>query len=489
MSGKSNIILLTAVLILATISTPSFSFEINNVSPTLGGDVSAHNELANVGDAVNIARLIPSGTPLNAGVFRGVSVVDNYAYVTTRDGGYLLVYKLDEILNAHSYIGDVHEISYTDISGGGATTIARKGNYLYVGTYSSMSVIDVSDREKPHEVKVINYGSYRSMKVVDNYLITLGGINSNYIFNISDPASPVYQNTFGMGRDFADATIYGNYLYAAEWITGSGIRIYDISNISDVLELNYIAFSEDHLYHIDVMQGHLFAVTDVWPGPGSQLFSYSLSDPAGPVLLDSLSLSVGGRAFGIASQFCVLAGGGDGHIVDIRNASSMNIIGDIHDQGGTGDGFPFDVAVVDDLILLGGQEHVLASQINIPLFEESDPAIKYTGTWNSLVCNPCKNGLLKYSGQTGARAEFSFYGTGIRWHTAKAPVLGKAKIYFDGAYKGMIDLYRSTVQYPLVLGGSGIPAGNHTLTIEVSGQKNSGSSGNYVLIDAFEVVP
>ena len=122
-------------------------------------------------------------------------------------------------------------------------------------------------------------------------------------------------------------------------------------------------------------------------------------------------------------------------------------------------------------------------------FEEDDPAITYTGTWNSLVCNPCNNGFLKYSGQTGAKAEFSFYGTGIKWNTAKAPALGKAKIYFDGAYKGMVDLYRSTVQYPLVLGGSGIPPGNHTLTIEVSGQKNAGSSGYYTVIDAFEVVP
>ena len=122
-------------------------------------------------------------------------------------------------------------------------------------------------------------------------------------------------------------------------------------------------------------------------------------------------------------------------------------------------------------------------------FEEDDPAITYTGTWNSLACNPCNNGFLKYSCQTGAKAGFSFYGTGIRWHTAKAPVLGKAKIFFDGVYKGMVDLYRSPVQYPLVLGGSGIPPGNHTLTIEVSGQKNPRSSGYYTVIDGFEVVP
>ncbi|HZX48627.1 MAG TPA: hypothetical protein VFF47_05360 [Nitrospirota bacterium] len=132
---------------------------------------------------------------------------------------------------------------------------------------------------------------------------------------------------------------------------------------------------------------------------------------------------------------------------------------------------------------------VRSGQVVQTHFEESDPAITYTGAWNSLACNPCNNGFLKYSGQTGAKAEFSFYGTGIKWTTAKAPALGKAKIYFNGIYKGMVDLYNPNVQYPLVLGGSGLPPDNYTLTIEVSGQKNRGSTGYYTVIDAFEVMP
>ena len=132
---------------------------------------------------------------------------------------------------------------------------------------------------------------------------------------------------------------------------------------------------------------------------------------------------------------------------------------------------------------------VRSGQVVQTHFEESDPAITYTGAWSSLACNPCNNGFLKYSGQTGAKAEFSFYGTGIKWTTAKAPALGKAKIYFNGIYKGMVDLYNPNVQYPLVLGGSGLPPDNYTLTIEVSGQKNRGSTGYYTVIDAFEVMP
>jgi hypothetical protein len=64
-------------------------------------------------------------------------------------------------------------------------------------------------------------------------------------------------------------------------------------------------------------------------------------------------------------------------------------------------------------------------------------------------------------------------------------MMGKAKVYLDGAYKGLVDLYNPTPQCGVVLH---IP-GNHTVTIEVSGQKNPSSTGYLIDIDAFEVVP
>ena len=54
---------------------------------------------------------------------------------------------------------------------------------------------------------------------------------------------------------------------------------------------------------------------------------------------------------------------------------------------------------------------------------------------------------------------------------------------------GLVDLYNPTAKYQVVLQKTGLSAGNHTVTIEVSGQKNAASAGYFVDIDAFEVAP
>lgn len=123
------------------------------------------------------------------------------------------------------------------------------------------------------------------------------------------------------------------------------------------------------------------------------------------------------------------------------------------------------------------------------VFEDYDPAITYTGTWKNYTCPSCSAGVMKYSGQTGAKADFSFNGTGIKWIVTKANLLGKARVYLDGVNMGLVDLYSPTPKYKVVLAKAGLTPGNHTITIEVSGQKNPASAGSLIDIDAFEVVP
>lgn len=121
--------------------------------------------------------------------------------------------------------------------------------------------------------------------------------------------------------------------------------------------------------------------------------------------------------------------------------------------------------------------------------EENNPLIAYTGSWNNYTCPSCSGGALRYSGWPSAKASFSFQGTGIKWITERGPVFGKARVYLDGVLKGMVDLYNPSVQWQVVLQGKGLPAGSHTLQIEVSGMKNWSSKGYFVGVDAFEVIP
>lgn len=120
-------------------------------------------------------------------------------------------------------------------------------------------------------------------------------------------------------------------------------------------------------------------------------------------------------------------------------------------------------------------------------FEDDDPAIVYTGTWLP-VSNPAASaGHLKCSSERAARADFSFYGTGIGWQVAMGPMMGKARVYLDGAAM-TLDLYRPTTTITRVA-KAGLTQGPHTVTILVLGLKNPSATGYYVTLDALEVTP
>ncbi len=121
-------------------------------------------------------------------------------------------------------------------------------------------------------------------------------------------------------------------------------------------------------------------------------------------------------------------------------------------------------------------------------FEDDDSAIAYTGAWSELAHPAATAGHISYSDETAASAALLFYGTGLRWHLAVGPMAGMADVYLDGGYVGRLDLYRPRLGL-IAPQRTGLALGPHTILIEVSGEKDPNSSGYYVDIDAFEVVP
>nr|NIM51805.1 hypothetical protein [Gemmatimonadales bacterium]NIN12414.1 hypothetical protein [Gemmatimonadales bacterium]NIN50945.1 hypothetical protein [Gemmatimonadales bacterium]NIP08409.1 hypothetical protein [Gemmatimonadales bacterium]NIR03597.1 hypothetical protein [Gemmatimonadales bacterium] len=122
-------------------------------------------------------------------------------------------------------------------------------------------------------------------------------------------------------------------------------------------------------------------------------------------------------------------------------------------------------------------------------FEDDHPAITYTGSsdWHEYAHPAASAGHLKFSTQTGAVAEFTFHGTGLRWMLAGGPIAGRARVYLDGAYLATVDLYRPGLAL-LTLEKTGLALDTYTVAIEVAGTKHPLSTGYYVDIDAFEVV-
>jgi hypothetical protein len=121
--------------------------------------------------------------------------------------------------------------------------------------------------------------------------------------------------------------------------------------------------------------------------------------------------------------------------------------------------------------------------------QETDPAITYTKGWTrDDLSYRWSARFATFSSIPGAQAALAFDGTSVTWLGYRGPDSGTARVYVDGNFAGEIDLYSPTqrVQDALFT-ATGLADASHTLTIEVTGQKNAASTGTWVQVDAFDV--
>ncbi|MFJ5718348.1 hypothetical protein ACIQCO_28185, partial [Neobacillus sp. NPDC093127] len=92
--------------------------------------------------------------------------------------------------------------------------------------------------------------------------------------------------------------------------------------------------------------------------------------------------------------------------------------------------------------------------------------------------------------QTGATAELTFNGSGIRWIALTSPWYGLADVYIDGVFVKEANLYSITNRYSqLVFEDLTLEKGIHTIKIVNKGLiGNNSGKGVYINIDAIEVI-
>ena len=124
--------------------------------------------------------------------------------------------------------------------------------------------------------------------------------------------------------------------------------------------------------------------------------------------------------------------------------------------------------------------------------QETDAAVSYSGSWVHGNRNRTwSEGTAAVSNTPGSRASFTFSGTEVRWVGFRAARTGIANVYLDGAFIAEVDTYAAGAEgyqataYTL----SGLAPGAHTLAIEATGRRNPAATNNYVVVDAFDVVP
>ena len=131
-------------------------------------------------------------------------------------------------------------------------------------------------------------------------------------------------------------------------------------------------------------------------------------------------------------------------------------------------------------------------------FEDRDSAsFVYTGAWVqdntdnawSGTSANAGGGTAARSATAGARAEFTFTGTEVRWIGFRGPSAGIADVSLDGTVVQRVDLYAPAEELRVpVFTATGLTTGPHVLRIDVTGLKNGSSIGTFVVIDAVDVV-
>ena len=130
-------------------------------------------------------------------------------------------------------------------------------------------------------------------------------------------------------------------------------------------------------------------------------------------------------------------------------------------------------------------------------FEERDSSFVYTGGWVhdnadrswSGTSGNAGSGTATYSATAGARAEFTFNGTEVRWIGFRGPSAGIADVWLDGVIVDRVDLYAPAEELRVpVFTAADLAPGPHALRIEATGLQNGSSGGASVVIDAVDVV-
>ncbi|MEV6949641.1 beta-galactosidase [Streptomyces sp. NPDC051172] len=123
-------------------------------------------------------------------------------------------------------------------------------------------------------------------------------------------------------------------------------------------------------------------------------------------------------------------------------------------------------------------------------WDDPDSALQYSGSWSHVADQNYTGGDYKhtesFSSKAGDSLTVPFDGTAIRWIGSKTNNHGNADVYLDGTKVATVDDSGGESQ-AVIFQKTGLTAGSHTLKIVVAGNHSSGSTDNYVSIDAIDV--
>jgi hypothetical protein len=273
--------------------------------------------------------------------------------------------------------------------------LAFKGDYIY-GCERSFDdnfvyIINVSDRDTPETTQLALSDTYiNTVEIIEPYLY-VGGKDSLYILDISNPGLPVIEEVIFTGWIY-DIAIYGDQAFfsrqghganiydisnpllpdfisgTSAWsekvgmilsyifqISGGSIAIFDISDLTNPRQVSMLNYG-GYLYSIEINDGYGFIPTS------DDVHILDLRDPESPYTLSSILQNTANLQ--IENQYCYLANRWDGwSIADISDPSNPVIVSSTNSKDR-----------VEDIRVDGNYIYLADWGGGIRIYDISDPA-------------------------------------------------------------------------------------------------------------------
>jgi len=123
-------------------------------------------------------------------------------------------------------------------------------------------------------------------------------------------------------------------------------------------------------------------------------------------------------------------------------------------------------------------------------YEDMREVIRYEGEWQQENGSDYSATSVTQSDVANSIVSLGFIGTGVSWIGTEGNDQGIAQVYIDGSYVRDVDQFGDTSRSMVTsFSVTGLDYGWHTIAIEVTGVKNSASTGRRIALDALDVEP
>lgn len=129
------------------------------------------------------------------------------------------------------------EVGYWD-SNNRAEAFTLQGNYAYVADYDGgLKIIDISDPTNPTLINtlILNYSSKLTIQPIirnNKLIVSDKDWNEIFVYDLTDPANPLFQSSYKWNKYTNDMEIFDNYLFCANGVglyPNYGFSILDFS--------------------------------------------------------------------------------------------------------------------------------------------------------------------------------------------------------------------------------------------------------------------